>query len=216
MSEGMIRKRLYRSRVNRMIAGVCGGVGEYLGVDPTVVRVIWALSIFLGGTGILLYIVAVVVMPTNPDQVTSGERVERSGNIWAWALVVVGAMLLAHNLDIMPFFYWWGASSWKLIAALLLIILGVSFLFPHLRQTASAGTSQAEPREGIRPRLHRSIGDRKIFGVCGGLSEYFDVDSSLVRLVFVFITLASLGFGLLLYVILALVVPEEHLSAKSA
>ena len=58
-------KKLYKSN-NRMICGVCAGLAEYLGIDPTVVRLIWA-ALGLTGTGILLYIIAALVMPENLD-----------------------------------------------------------------------------------------------------------------------------------------------------
>lgn len=58
-------KKLYKSN-NRMICGVCAGLAEYLGIDPTVVRLIWA-ALGLTGTGILLYIIAALVMPENVD-----------------------------------------------------------------------------------------------------------------------------------------------------
>ena len=58
-------KKLYKSN-NRMLCGVCAGLAEYLGIDPTIVRVIWA-ALALTGTGILLYIVAALIMPENMD-----------------------------------------------------------------------------------------------------------------------------------------------------
>lgn len=58
-------RKLYKSN-NRMICGVCAGLAEYLGIDPTVVRLIWA-ALGLTGTGILLYIIAALVMPENMD-----------------------------------------------------------------------------------------------------------------------------------------------------
>ncbi len=57
-------KRLIKSSSNRMISGVCGGIGEYFGIDPTVIRLIWAILTFCGlGSGILIYIIAAVVIP---------------------------------------------------------------------------------------------------------------------------------------------------------
>lgn len=57
-------KRLMRSTTNKMICGVCGGIGEYLNLDPTLVRLIWALcSLASVGMGFVLYIIAAVVMP---------------------------------------------------------------------------------------------------------------------------------------------------------
>ena len=58
-------KKLYKSN-NRMICGVCAGLAEYLGIDPTVVRLIWA-ALGLTGTGILLYIIAALAMAENMD-----------------------------------------------------------------------------------------------------------------------------------------------------
>lgn len=57
-------RKLYRSDTDRMIAGVCGGLGEYLNIDPTVVRLLFVLAILAGfGSGILLYIILMVIMP---------------------------------------------------------------------------------------------------------------------------------------------------------
>lgn len=57
-------KKLKRSRSNRMICGVCGGLGEYLRVDPTVIRIIWLFCALAGlGTGGVIYIVAAIIMP---------------------------------------------------------------------------------------------------------------------------------------------------------
>lgn len=58
-----IDKRLFRSKSNRMVAGVCGGIGEYFGIDPTVIRLLWVLFMFMGGSGILAYIVCWIVIP---------------------------------------------------------------------------------------------------------------------------------------------------------
>lgn len=56
-------KRLTRSYNNRQLAGVCGGIGDYLGVDPTIIRLALILFTLLGGAGVLLYIILWFVMP---------------------------------------------------------------------------------------------------------------------------------------------------------
>lgn len=58
-------KKLYKSN-NRMICGVCAGVAEFLGIDPTIVRLLWAV-LGLSGTGIVLYIIAALIMPERFD-----------------------------------------------------------------------------------------------------------------------------------------------------
>ncbi len=61
-----MKKRLYRSREQKMIAGVCGGIAEYLDLDPTIVRLVWVLMAFGVGVGLLAYIIAWVIMPEKP------------------------------------------------------------------------------------------------------------------------------------------------------
>lgn len=61
-----MEKRLYKSNTNKMIDGVCGGIAEYFGVDPTIVRLAWVLFCALGGSGFLAYIIAAIVIPRNP------------------------------------------------------------------------------------------------------------------------------------------------------
>ena len=59
-------KKLYRSSHDRMISGVCGGLGEYFGIDSVIIRLIWAFSFLVGGFGLLAYIIAAVVIPLEP------------------------------------------------------------------------------------------------------------------------------------------------------
>ena len=58
-------RKLYRSNTDRMLCGVCGGIGEYLNIDPTLIRLIWAV-LACSGTGILVYILAAVIIPQGP------------------------------------------------------------------------------------------------------------------------------------------------------
>lgn len=68
-------KRLYRSRSDRMIWGVCGGLAEYFGIDPTIVRIISVLLIFADGLGILAYIIMAIVVPLESSQVATPKEV---------------------------------------------------------------------------------------------------------------------------------------------
>jgi len=61
-----VNRRLYRCRENRVIAGVASGVAEFFGLDPTLVRVLWFLSIFFGGVSLLLYIGLAIIVPLEP------------------------------------------------------------------------------------------------------------------------------------------------------
>lgn len=59
----MDTKRLYKSSTNRVVCGVCGGIGEYFNIDPTIVRLLFILLLFGVGSGLLAYIVAAIIIP---------------------------------------------------------------------------------------------------------------------------------------------------------
>jgi phage shock protein C len=63
---GGMEKRLQRSRTEKMIGGVCGGLAAYFGVDPTIVRVLWVAVTLLGGAGLIAYLILWVIMPQEP------------------------------------------------------------------------------------------------------------------------------------------------------
>jgi phage shock protein PspC (stress-responsive transcriptional regulator) len=136
-------QKLARSRAQRRIAGVCGGIAEYLGVDVTFIRTAWVvLSIVPGAVigGVIAYLLAWLVMP------------ERS-------------------------------------------VLDTSI--------------------PLTPRLSRSIADRKIAGVCGGLAEYFEVDSTPIRLLWVVLAVVPGAFvgGAVAYLIAWVTMPSARAAA---
>ena len=67
-----MQKKLYRNSETKMVAGVCSGLADYINIDPTVVRLIWAL-VGLTGAGILAYLVAAIIIPEKPDDYVTVE-----------------------------------------------------------------------------------------------------------------------------------------------
>ena len=62
-----MEKRRYKSNKNKVLCGVCGGIAEYFHVDPTLVRLGWIVFCALGGSGLLAYIIAAVIIPNDPE-----------------------------------------------------------------------------------------------------------------------------------------------------
>ncbi len=60
-------KKLYKSRTDKKLDGVCGGLGEYFAVDSTLIRLAWVVFSLAGGAGLLAYIIAAIVIPVKPD-----------------------------------------------------------------------------------------------------------------------------------------------------
>jgi phage shock protein C len=220
-------RRLYKSRRERMIDGVCGGIAEYFEVDATIVRILWVLVTLLGGSGFILYIIAMIIMPVNPEHIggtqpaVGGAQHTDRKRFWGVLLILVGALILFTNLGLFAAFRWWHVS-WDVVFPVALIIIGAWLMYVHANKpdggTHSSGSSAAEngpPTAEPRRELKRSATERKLFGVCAGIAKYFNVDPTIVRVLYVLLVLASFGWGLLLYIILAILVPEEKLSTTS-
>lgn len=60
----MDMRKLFKSNTNRVFCGVCGGIGDYFGIDATVIRLVWALFCFAGGSGVLAYVIAAIIIPS--------------------------------------------------------------------------------------------------------------------------------------------------------
>lgn len=65
--DSLTPKKLYRSRTDHMIAGVCGGIGAYAVVDPTLIRLAFVLFSLMGGSGVLVYLILAIVVPLEPE-----------------------------------------------------------------------------------------------------------------------------------------------------
>ncbi len=141
-------KRLYRSESDRMIAGVAGGLAEYFAIDSTLVRLLFVLLVVFGGSGILLYIILWIVMPTKSSAHTAGseevvkqnaKELEQRATAFAkeaeqmadkteartWfgiILLVLGAWFLLANFGILEAIM--VGKLWPLI----LVIIGVAIL----------------------------------------------------------------------------------------
>ena len=68
-----MEKKLYRSEKDRMIGGVCGGLGEYFGIDPTIVRLLFVFFALAGGPGLIAYIIFLIVVPDESSKNTSAQ-----------------------------------------------------------------------------------------------------------------------------------------------
>ncbi|TAK14919.1 MAG: PspC domain-containing protein [Anaerolineae bacterium] len=134
---------LYRSRTEKMLFGVCGGLGAYLGIDPTFVRLFFVLLTLGNGIGLMLYAVLAFLMPVNPVAEPSGGSPvpfwenERAVRLAGISLVVVG--FFAFLPQVMNRYFGWLELSdfWPA----LLILGGAVMLVRALRQDKSSQTS---------------------------------------------------------------------------
>ena len=223
------QRRLYRSQTNKVISGVCGGLSEYLNVDTTVVRLLWILLTLMGGSGIIVYIFAYFIVPERPissDSSASSVRADfTAARFFGILFVVIGAIILLDNLNIFSFHHWWD-MSWEFVFPGFLILLGIYFLTkrekivssqipqPSPASAEETPDHQAPPpvpsaaEAGKSKVLRRSLTDKKIAGICGGMGEYFDIDPTLVRVAFAILTVMSGGAAIIIYFLMYLIIPE--------
>jgi phage shock protein C len=115
---------LHRSATDRAVAGVCGGLAEYLEVEPTLVRLAFIVGTLWGGLGVLVYVILAIV-PAGRSAGATDDRSspEHSRNLAGVVLIFLGAVLLAGNLGWAPWLTWgrfWPAVLVFVGAALLL------------------------------------------------------------------------------------------------
>ncbi len=137
----MSSQRLYRSSSDKMIAGVCGGLGKYFGVEATLVRLVFLLLLFLGGGGFLLYLILWIIVPEEqqvgaaPQEVVQAntqdlaQSAARNGPlIFAALLIFLGVWFLLQNLLHIELGQFW---------PVILIVIGLALLIPTLRRPRS-------------------------------------------------------------------------------
>lgn len=219
-------RRLYRSRANRSLAGVCGGLAERLGVDSALVRIPWLLSVPLtGGLTLLLYVVLVAAIPeeTPSDRVArptrrsdSWHRAQNSRTLTAaLILLLAGLLLTMESLGLLPLrVSEVGRRLWSLAWPLSLAGLGLGLLAWVNRRRIPWVRLQ---RIGQRLPMRRSQRQRMVAGVCGGVAEQLGVDPLLVRLAWGVLTVVVLGVvGVLLYAAAALLLPVASARDRAA
>ena len=237
-------RRLYRSVVNRRLAGVCGGLAEYFNVEPFLIRTIWVISILVTHFATLIaYFVAWAVIPENPRATPIPLQQSPSRNssqyIFGVLLIVLGFFFLADRMDWYYLVPWhWRLPhwfSWGAVFSVLLILFGAMLIFrpgSTLPFSSATGPTATAPTTGMgetapsshagevrsnEKRLLRALDERMIGGVCGGLAKYLNLDPSLVRLGFVILTLVSYFIiGIVTYIVMMIVVPEESPVAKNS
>jgi len=147
-----VRERLYKSRDDRMLFGVAGGMAEWMDLDPAIVRLVWALLILAGGVGLLLYIIAAIVIPDapfgavgmatasgtgTPDETRQARRAARrqgngsAGVVFGALLVIAGVWFLVNRY--LPAF----DTSWLIPGVL--IVVGIALLVGAMGRSRNPG-----------------------------------------------------------------------------
>lgn len=131
-----MERKLYKSANDKVLAGVCGGIGEYFDVDTVIIRLLWVIFTLLGGAGIIAYIVAAIIMPADPSRAAiedsypgteeGGYRPERKNSSRNTSIVLGAILVLFGGFILIKDFIPWIHRD--IILAAILIGLGAFFL----------------------------------------------------------------------------------------
>ncbi len=194
-------KRIYKLRQPRVVDGVCAGVAEYLGIDPLWVRIGWALLGVLGGIGFVAYLVGMYVFPRQASEDESHDRAHGQSRLAVGGviLLIVGVVVLLRLLGVVRYDFWgaWNVA-WAILWPLSLIAGGAILVFSYWRQGQTEST------------MRRRQQDKMVLGVCSALGDFYNLDPNLVRFIFALAIILSRGIGLIVYAIMAILIPPEE------
>ena len=208
-------KRIQRSQKYRILFGVCGGFADYFVFDPALVRLVWIFFTLFGGSGILAYILALIMIPNESYVYTQSSETDKKSEgsllFWKVILVVVGIILFFQNRELFRMILdsFWG-SGINVVFSLLLIGVGVYLLY--FRRGVKPSILEGDGENS----LHLSTTEKKIFGLCGGIAKSLQIDVVIIRFLWIFGTILSAGSGILLYLLLSFFLPKSPKVSKES
>ena len=176
-------------------------------IDATLVRLMVVAIALFGGVGLLAYIAAIFIIPNNPDQSPSENSSENlikdKSLFWGSLLIIFGLFFLLRQMGLFYGFEFW-RIPWQMVWAVFLIVIGLYLLYNRKKKEEDGiGTFKLNGK-----KLYRSRDQKMFAGVCGGIAEYFEMDVSIIRILWAIITIASAGFGILIYILMIIIFPE--------
>jgi len=138
-------KKLQRSKTNRVFFGVCGGLAEYLGLDPVAIRLVFVLITLFGGIGVVAYFIGVIIIPENTEDTKTIDtandiststppplpmkKKDKSGEVVGIVLITFGVFFLLRKISFLDdYFDWISYHFWSMLFPTILLVLGVSLI----------------------------------------------------------------------------------------
>lgn len=222
MSEQKTDRRIYKSRKDKIVDGVCGGFADYFDMDPTLVRIIWFVSFFLNGLGFWAYVIGAIIIPPNPEHtdLKKDEKKKQSPQVfWGFFLITLGAFFLFKSWNFPFFFHWpfhlhyfdfWWGMPWGIIGPAILIGLGAFYIYTVMNEGKAVESASSSSVKDNQKKLARPVHGRTIAGVCAAFANYFQIDPTWIRVGCALLAvLTQFGPMMLLYLLLIFIIPKE-------
>jgi phage shock protein C len=200
--ENKKQKKLYRSDVNRIFTGVCGGLGEFFNIDPIIFRLFFIISLLVGAWGVVIYVILSFVIPNSPLKENQIYNDPNFANSKSWTMIgtfmiLLGIYLLVQDIGLLNYFSFFGFRHQVIIPAVLIIVL-IMFIVQY-----DIKFDESNPHL----MFARSDKNKIVSGVCSSFGKYFNMDVNVIRAVFIICTILTIGIGLIIYFLFAVLVP---------
>ncbi len=198
-----VKKILSRSKKDKIFLGVCSGLADYYGVNSNLVRLLFALSILLGGLGTVLYLILFIfVAPDDSfDESEISEKVQSQNNktLLGITMITVGFYFIIMPMNYFPLAFMFFIPT-KIIFPIVFLVAGI-WIQKNYRSKRDTT---------IKIVFQRPIKKRFFLGVCIGLAEYLGTYALVMRLLFVIFTFTTLGVGIIIYFAIALLSKQKR------
>ncbi|MBU2444824.1 MAG: PspC domain-containing protein [Bacteroidetes bacterium] len=207
------QKLLRCSIHNRMIFGVCGGLSDYFRINSAIIRLIFLIFLVIGGISSLVYIVLAFIIPTETasyEILPSDEiKIHTEKKLFiGWSFILGGISILLIYFDFYSFSNFMELIEHNKILPFILISTGILFIIKK-------NIFNEEIMNAIEPKKLTLSDNKMIFGVCGGIGEYLNVDPTIIRILWVIFLFASFGIALIIYIILKFIIPPNGNEPKT-
>lgn len=195
--KSFVKKTLLRSKKDKIFLGICAGLADYYNTNPNLVRLLFALSILLGGLGAMIYLsLFFFVTPADPldESEISGETESQNKKaLLGITMITVGFYFIVMPTNYFPLAFMFFIPT-KIFFPIIFLFAGI-WIQKNYRS-----------KNDITAKNHfqRPINGRLFLGVCIGLAEYLETYALVVRLLFVVFTFATFGVGIIIYFVIAL------------
>lgn len=200
-----VEKTLSRSKSDKVFLGICAGLADYHSVNPNLVRLLFALSILLGGLGAAIYLILFFFVahskPLDESEVSKKTQSQNKKALLGITLITVGFYFIVMPTNYFPLAFLFFIPT-KILFPIVFLFAGI-----WIQKNYHSKTDMA-----VKSNFQRPTKGRLFLGVCVGLAQYLETYALVIRLLFVVFTFATSGVGILIYFLVVLLSKQKRVA----
>ena len=198
-----VKKTLSRSKKDKIFLGVCAGLADYYSVNSNLIRLLFALSILLGGLGAVFYLILFFFTAPgdslNESEISIKTQSQNNKALLGITMITVGFYFIIMPTNYFPIAFLFFIPT-KILFPIIFLLAGI-WIQKNYRSITDVTT---------KTDFQRPIKGKLFLGVCIGLAEYLGTYALVIRLLFVVFTFATLGVGIIIYFAFALLSKQKR------